>query len=358
MWTFFACDGRGRGAILTGMMRMTSLAMLGALVIGCGLDESGLAPVDDAAVNPLPDGNVGPDGDVLPDGGGGPDASDAGLDVVQPPFDAGPCYTDANACGGAEVPAGWTPVAYAENTQTACPQSYGPADDALINVTTGNGACSCSCTKLTDPTCTTGTIHMKGKFNTCNGDDQGTITFTDGACVATDYFLHADEQATTIQPSGGTCDVAKVQDAGAVIGTDVRLCPPPAECQSATCAGYAPNGFAACIVHDADVPCPNGSSFSQKRLVEKTPTLTCSDCGTACTFKGGCTSPTVHFWSDDTCQNGEDTVAADGKCHGTQQQGQYHGLSYTATASFNGCTATGKSNPSVTYASTRTVCCQ
>ena len=147
---------------------------------------------------------------------------------------------------------------------------------------------------------------------------------------------------------------------GSLQTTPARLCIPDSTCQSAACGGLAPTGFAACIVADGDQNCPPGSSFTQKHSIAKSASPTCaSTCGTGCTFDGSCTTPQLHTFTNGGCGTALVTLASDGTCVATGHGGSnVQSASYSATASFTGCTASGSTAVQIDLTTQRTVCCR
>ncbi|HSQ63321.1 MAG TPA: hypothetical protein VLM85_08895 [Polyangiaceae bacterium] len=318
----------------------TAALLFASLVVACGgADPTDLLTPSDAA--------------TPTDGGGPPDVQ---VDSPTPPPVV--CATDAGSCGDPNVPSGWTPVAFTSDTKKPCPSDFGTADDVMEDPTLGAGACSCSCTKTQDPDCQTGSSIWSGIGSTCSSG-AASLSYSGGKCHPTNGTVDDYDKATTIPPSGGTCSVQSVANSGAVTSTPARLCPADAKCAAAACGGYAPSGFTACIVADGDVACPPSSTFSTKHLVTKQAALKCSDCGSACTFQGSCTNPKLSFYSDSSCLQLVTSIPADGTCDATgHANALVGGLTYTATASFTGCTATGSSTGSLNLDTPRTVCCR
>ncbi|HEX7604397.1 MAG TPA: hypothetical protein VF316_22415 [Polyangiaceae bacterium] len=294
------------------------------------------------------------------------DAPEGGADVVVPKVDgaadAAPeptaCSADANNCKTPDVPQGWSAIAYTKGTQTPCPQDYGPPDDGIADPVLGPKACSCSCTKTQDPDCQTGTSTISGIGAQCNGFG-ATLNFVGGTCRKTGGTVDDYDKATAIAATGGTCAVQAVPNDGAITSDAVRLCPAGPKCLSAACGGYAPKGFTACIVSDGDVACPANSAFSVKHIVGNQVHAACTNCGTACTFQGGCSAGKLGWYSDQNCQQLIVSIPANGTCAQTGKGGTPIGaLQYTATGNFSGCTATGTSTASLDLPSPRTVCCR
>ena len=320
---------------------------LGLAVVGCGLDESGLADDGSAPIDAAqPDS---PNSDVAVDA---PDAQ-------PPPTEAGMCDDDSGGCQSPDVPAGWTPVAYAENPQSGCPTSlWSTADDDVTGVGVGTAQCSCDCSITNNPNCTTGTIATYFSDTPGCGTSGQALQFTNGGCIGVGGNLHAYYASTAIAATGGQCNVTTASS-GMVASTPVRLCIPDVECTTAACDGVAPVGFAACIVADGDQPCPSGSSFSVKHAIAKSASASCAPtCGTACTFQGGCTNPQVNLFSGTSCGTLLDALKSDGTCVQTGGGAFVGSASYSATPSFSGCTASGTTSVQVVPTTPRTVCCK
>ncbi len=263
------------------------------------------------------------------------------------------------ACSAPDVPSGWAPVAFTTNASTPCAKDYGTADDVLADPTVSSNACSCSCTKTQDPDCETGTSSWSGVGSSCTGFNPYPISFSGGKCHVIGGTVDDYDKATTIAPSGGACTVASVADNGAIGGKKARICAADATCAAATCGGYAPAGFDACIISDGDVACPASSAFSAKHMVSKNPTVQCSDCGTGCTFQGSCTNPQLSFYSNQTCTALIVSIPADGTCDATgHANAVIGGMIYSATPSFTGCAATGTSTATIQATDARKVCCR
>jgi hypothetical protein len=294
---------------------------------------------------------------TLLDGSTGDDAqtADAQPDVPQ----SASCPTDAGACSAPDVPAGWAPVAFAADRKLPCPNDYGTAVDVVADPVVGTNACSCSCTKTQDPDCQTGTSYWSGVGSACTGFSPYPLMFSGGKCRPTGGTVDDYDKATSIAPTGGTCTVASVPNSAAITGTPARVCAANATCAPATCGGFAPAGFAACIASDGDVACPTSSPFSVKHDVAQNPAIQCSDCGSACTFEGSCTNPQMTFYSNQTCTTLIVAIPADSTCDVTgHTNAAIGGITYTATASFTGCTATGTSTGTLDKTGVRTVCCR
>lgn len=319
--------------------------------IGCGLDEGGVGVQVDDGGAPLLDaqGSEAALDDAAP--------SDAALDVANP-VEAGSCDDDANDCQSPEVPTGWAPAAYVENPSAACPAPFAAQDDVVTNVGNGTASCSCTCSKIADPSCTTGTVTTSyGDSSLCN--QQGSsLSFANGGCVTINGNLHGVYASSAIAPVGGSCSV-QTTSAGAIAMTNARLCMPSPSCRAAACGGYAPAGFSACIVADGDQACPSGSSFSTKHAIAATAAASCTPtCGTSCSLTATCATPQVHLFSDGSCKTSLVTLPSDGTCAATGGGGSVGSATYSATPNVTGCATPGMTSLQIDRTTPRTVCCR
>lgn len=326
-------------------MRLLAVPLAALVLTACG------GAADSDLFGDVPDAGAGADVAVPK-----VDASSDALTDVKPEPTA--CSADADNCKTPDVPQGWSAVAYAKGTQTPCPQDYGPADDAVADPVLGPKACSCACTKTQDPDCQTGTSAISGVGAACNGFGVG-LNFAGGTCRKTSGTVDDYDKATAIAQTGGACVVQAVPNDAAVTSEAVRLCPAGPKCQSAACGGYAPKGFAACIVTDGDAACPASSAFSVKHVVAKQAHAQCSSCGAACTYQGACGPGKVGWYADSSCSQLIVSIPANGACTQTGKGGSVlGGMTYTATGTFTGCTATGATTASLDLPSQRTLCCR
>jgi len=318
----------------------------------CGIDEIGLVE-GDAATNDVGVSEGGSDGgsDVV-------QTQDALPDVPAPPVEAGICDEDANFCQAPTVPAGWSPVAYAENPATNCPTTNWPTQtDWVANVQVGSAACGCGCSKTGDPNCTTGKISTFFSDQPGCGTQGGSLSFTDGGCVTVGAGIASYYSSTAIAPTGtGSCSTLTGQT-GNLATTPARTCTPDPSCNSATCAGTVPGGWLACIIADGDQPCPGGSPFAQKHVVAQSVAFTCSQTCT-CNVTGTCDSPQVHFFNNGGCSNPLVTLPSDTTCTATNNGNTFvASASYSATPNFK-CNSTGSSTVQVQPTTPKTVCCR
>lgn len=324
---------------------MRTLLVAGVLLFGAGC--GGAEPT--GLIGEGADGAAATDGGPMVDGGG-----DAAADTGTPPP---VCSADGGACNAPDVPNGFKPVLLAKGAQP-CPQGFGPAADVAADPVVGANACSCSCTKTQDPDCQTGTTTITGVGAMCGGFSVN-LMYSGGTCRKTSGTVDDYDKATTIPGTGGTCAVQAVANDKAVTSDAVRLCAASDACAPATCGGYAPKGFTACIVADGDVPCPNGSPFATKHLVGTQASLQCSSCGAGCTFQGKCDGAKLSFFSDQNCQQLIVSIPANGTCTQTgKANAVLGGTMYTASPNFSGCTATGTSTGTASMQAPRTVCCR
>ena len=322
--------------------RLAMLFCLAALV-GCALDLAGLPGV----------------GDGTADGGnpGGPDAS-----------------ADGSVEGGrtVTVPAGWTLVGFATNTDAGCPPGLAaPATDVLEGPSADAGSCGCAaCAVTTAPTCT-GKVNVFFDFDNLHqcqfpGVPSQNGNSPAGGCL-NDMFT-ANEIAGTetklvpTPPGGGVCASPGVfQKENLTYAAKGRVCAPEspaaAGCAGSTCAPNLPAPFRACISQAGDRPCPAGD-FSVKHLVGTDVSATCGACG--CSVTGTC-SGSLTMYSDTGCANNPEVLTANGQClrNAAIDGNSYKSYRYALSPTGVGCVATGvaPTAQNVSLLSAQTVCC-
>jgi hypothetical protein len=324
-------------------VRVAVLFLLCAPVLGCGLYAGGARAADDGT-----------------DGGPSPpphnDAS-AGADVSDEPPPAPPCVAKGTACIDA-LASGWTPLAFASTRAAKCPQAYTEQDligDAVANV----GACGCACTpSVADPpSCSQGSITAQIGQSQCNQMGP-TYAINGPGCVA--YGPATIAPVALLKPIAaheGACTSSSAADTSKLTARDVRACAPPSACLEDVCEGTAPVGFAACVAHDGDVPCP-GTPFVARTLTGTQANLGCGGCA-GCSNTVTCSNASMHFFVDGFCAVPLASRKADGNCNPLASgfAGTATGYKYDVTMNAQ-CAALSAPTSSVNVAGARTVCCR
>ena len=311
---------------------------------GCGLDKEGLGPWD-----------LGDGGRATAEGGGAVvDSGSIGWSGDGPQM---PALDAAPGTCVASIPQGWSLVAY-EPSQVSCPAGYTASYDALANPQAAAGACTCTCSMTSQPTCDDGTLHINwGSSSTCPSSILP-LGVGGGGCTQMQPGGPA-ANAISIPPlslSGGACSGFAVGDVSKVTTTEVRYCVVPGASAEGVCGGAAPSGFSACIASPGDVACPSGSPFGNRTVIGDAQILVCSAC-TSCAVQGDCTGSTVKFFGDYLCTAYVGSITADGTCTQPSWAGQQvHGLEYQAQVNAT-CTAGGTS-PGFQATGTQTICCR
>jgi hypothetical protein len=306
-------------------------------VVSCGLDLDGLGP---RALHPG-DAGSGSDGSVAPDDAGPGTLLDAAT---------GPCVTS--------IPAGWSLVIL-EQARDPCPAALTP-HDLVGDPQAMAGACSCTCTITTQPSCTSGTL--QGSFGNASGSAACStkvlaLPISGSGCTQ----LQPGGQAPTsiaidaLPSTGGACTFSAVGNTTLVATTNVRTCDVAGPGSEGVCAGSPPAGFSACIAAAGEMACPSGSPFASRTVLAASETLVCTAC-TGCTVNGNCSSPLVTYYSDYLCNNPVATFPADGACTQPNWNGNLAGVEYHASVQAS-CAATG-STATFQAASPQTVCCR
>lgn len=308
----------------------------------------------------LPDelGLVGDGGDV-PDGtmGHGDDAG-AGVDAAKAEAAPGPmlpCTTPPGSCVQS-IPQGWNVVAYEDPATIGCPVGFSTTDTELAP-TAQPGACTCSCTLDTPPTCMGGKIGVGFGFTNCS---QAATSFNVAMCSTIGPYnipgVGGYFQASGLPPTGGGCSDHVSVDMTKVSAPPTRLCAPPQQCEEDTCLGkILPSGYKACITTSGDQTCPSAWPNKSNVATSYQPDCICS----TCQVKATCTNATVTVYSDGSCNNAIATLAADGKCNGFSSGAvTIAAARYTATLSNPGCTPGSLTGPTFMSVGAATVCCR
>ena len=354
-------------------MRSLFLGVFAVCLAGCGLEQAGQ----------LQEAEAGPDAIVIVDGSndrtivdapvdspvdidasdGGTDASDASDGTVDASdaSDAGPDASDAGdagcpltACTVANVPSGWEPIAYKENTG-ACPSTFN-GTAYVTNPTSGGNTCTCGCNLTSNPVCDVGTSQTF--FSTAQGCGSSgqALTFSGSGCLNFPGGNLANfYKSTAIAPSGGACTAAPVT--GAAVETTAESCAPTV-CKEDICAGNVPATYAACIETAGDQACPGSSPFTVKHVVGTNTNVACSNACT-CAATGTCSAPKIAFYSDNACGNSVVTLVSDSTCVATGAGGSFvSSAKYSATLANPACTKGGSTTATLDLQNKRTICCR
>ncbi len=280
--------GRGmkRQAIVVLLAASSTFA---ALLVACGLDETGGLSPDASNDSSTLDVNVG-------DGGA--------KDVAEEPF----VCADAATASCADAALARSPALVSQDASTPCPNGYDTQDLALIvpNAPT----CGCSCTDGGPPTCdtTSATYHL--------GLSDCTLTTTTlalpGSCTATlQSYSGAGKMAVDPPNVLGGC-AGGTSTAPAATTTDIRVCIPQCSTDESVCS--AQPGLAACLYVPGDVGSCPGNYPNGPYYVGATPSVQCDSC--SCTETGDCTNSQFHFFtSSGNCSSGDQNVKMDGTCN-------------------------------------------
>lgn len=288
-------------------------------------------------------------GDVPTPLGGDADGAvaDAGSDTAVPPFDASGC----DACA-ALVPAGWTPVIYSTTT-TTCPDGFGSLGLRATNPVIDAGACTCTATAQSPPSCVTGTASLTVG---CSGSPD-LLSITDGGC---NTFATINMTSTASVPlmtaTGGSCKPAALPDTSKLSSSTAATCV-PVSCPDSLCTmAAAPAGFVACIEHDGDLTCPSTTLFGTKVSLADTFTLDCSAACTSCTASATCNGGVLYLWNNCSAMVPANAVLADGTCRATNPT-PVTGATYAANMFGITYTADGPKTASAVAMNPKTLCC-
>lgn len=329
------------------------VALLLVLCVGCSIDEGGGLGVSDPDAG-APDA-FSPDvgaADVTP--------ADVTTDPIEEPSPPVACTGDASVCTGA-VPPGWAVTAFAPNRATACPVNF-TTNEVVANPLASAGACTCSCSVTTQPSCALGAVKLTYSGDNKCGTAGSTYNLaTAGACTdfnAGTFTLISHHQYTKLGLTQGTCSGASIPDASKVGATGMRTCDPPPACAEDVCGGAVPAGMRACIVASGDVACPAGP-FSAKAAVIGVgpPKLSCGTCSACGISQSACGNGTVKFWGDGSCTVSKGSITADDTCNATGGASGVNHFTYENPVQNVKCVP-GTSSPAVDLGAVRTVCCR
>jgi hypothetical protein len=324
----------------------------GALIAGlagCGLGLSGLgADGEIADAGSRSDGAATAPSGAPADAGATNDTAPAAVEAA-PPL---PCT--------ATLPAGWSLALY-ETGRASCPADTSGSHDAVAGGDAGPGACTCSCEMGGPVSCETGTLQMASgaATATCGGPTTSVIVNSEFCAPLPKAVAMPAYLAVPTLPPSGSCTATVATNPADLTKDDVRWCDVSDGGAEGICAGSAPVGFAACIVHAGTTSCPDGSAFAARTLVSDDVTLSCSACS-SCTLTGTCGSATVAFFSDDDCNNAVIGLTADGTCSPTDVASlSVSSVLYNATVADAGsCVGGGTSATVAPTGATATVCCR
>ena len=352
-------------------MRRLFLGGFAVCLAGCGLDQAGqlqeteagpdvVVILDGSNDRTVVDAPVDSPVDLdASDGGtdasdGGTDASDAGTDASDAGADASDAGCPLTACTVANVPGGWEPIAYQENTG-ACPATFN-GTAYVTNPTVGGSTCTCGCSLTQNPVCDVGTSQTYFSNAAGCGSTGQALTFGGSGCLNFPGGNLANFYKSTALPvSGGACTAAPVT--GSAVETTAESCAPTV-CKEDICAGNVPATYAACIETPGDQACPGSSPFTVKHLIGTNTNVSCSN-SCSCAATGTCSAPKIAFYSDNSCTSLTVTLASDNTCIGTGSGGSFVSSGkYSATLTNPTCTKGGSTTATLDLQNKRTICCR
>ena len=322
---------------------LAACSPLAAVAAACGIDESGLLPIDASIETGTTDG-----------GGGDVVAYDVLNDVPLPPS----CGTlDTSCIGfGGGLPDGWSPYV-ASFDGGACPTGDFNATQWVTNTRLGAGSCACGCTTSGTYACPSNPV--VGTGNIACGLNVGAVTT--GQCQ-TQGFSHiqlADAAATGNVTCTGTTAPAVPQ------ADPVTLC--SMGCEAGVGAFCVQPPGSRCIVTDGITTCP-GSGMTAY-VVGASAAPSCEPCGCTTGATPQCTGTAYLYRGyfngqphpdnncDDGGQNTVETLTLDGTCQNANNGFDSYEVVFGAPPS-GSCTANGPGSGDAGLASPKTVCCQ
>ncbi len=262
-------------------LRRASAAALVTITLACGLDESGILPLDASL------GDVG--------------APDAPSDVAPDTLPQGCTTLEASACVDANVPDGWTLVAFAQSAAT-CPADF-DQPSYVDNLKLEAGACTCGCLPAGRYSCA-GPVQYGSNCGNCGGgvggcSNKGTFDAGDNAVCFQSAFTSADI-AFGPQPPATPVDVgcdASVSGQG-FSGDPVTACVP--HCTADYCGSLG--SFKKCIV-STETSCPQPFQLMDTIGSPTAVSVTCAACTCSASQQGNCGASASYFTNTTSCGN-------------------------------------------------------
>jgi hypothetical protein len=390
-----------------------------ALVVGCGLDLSGLEegfPFDDGGADASGgfDSTIEASVDSGADAGGGGDTSTTGGDVVAggdtgAGDDAVSLGDDASDTGGSSVdapavdgcvpagpedctdgidndcdgltdcedpacsqqgylcvptpPNGWSFVGFSADSEPGCPSGQ-QTSNVDVDPVLQQASCSCTCNVGNAPTCTGHVTTMYGMGGgTC--PTNGGMFAADGMCNYTPVTVEPFVQVGQPAGSGGTCVPNPTTTVPAAGSTRGQICSGETKfgggCPGGQVCALAQSAFQACIAKGGQLGCPSGAYGNVHYAGTLNDSRGCSKCN--CNGTPSCSLQWI-FYNTGNCSGQVGlTLNPDGACQATMAGGMvYYGSSrLTGSASDAGC-APPQMQPMPTgqlsINGEQTVCCQ
>lgn len=272
--------------------------------------------------------------------------SDGGNDTAVP--DA----ADGCAPCNAELAAGWELVAFGASG-AQCPGGTS-IEPVVQDAAASASACTCQCDLPTGPLCALGsyTLHYAGA--SCGASFGPAVV--DGSCAPVSGTL-SDYYSVQFAPTVAPCSATTIVDDAGVTAEPKVFCRPPATCAPDLCVGTAPTSLSACIRQTGDIPCPSGSAFNKRVVVSSPPTVSCTPC--TCQTPAIQCSGTFQYFSDSQCDASAVSVTLGASCTASGKAGApISSLRWDGQLVDAACVPTAPSQPTLSSATSWTVCCR
>jgi hypothetical protein len=168
---------------------------------------------------------------------------------------------EASTSCSAPLPAEWSRVAYAQDSNALCPDGYGN-QLALVGVDARPSSCACSCSGP-GGTCDNNIVAAFWEGGSCVGAPSLTKTLTPNTC---DHGLPADEmvELRATPPNGVSCDASFEAPPDAGPRRDVICAVSTAfSCRDLVCVPNVTAPFRACVAARGTHECPPAFPESQ-----------------------------------------------------------------------------------------------
>jgi hypothetical protein len=381
-------------SVRLGDMRAYFVVIAVSMVAACGGNANVTIPPGPDAAGPMDGGDAGAHMDVHAADAPGKDTgepdtqgTDTGVDSGHPVDsgkDTGPitcptvpdCSNSACKAQGYKCTppptTGWTIAAVDFTLEVACPPGYGTGYTMYTAPTGGPAMCTCSCSLVASPSCTSGDLEYainSTAETTCTVDEifavnAGCDNYTTPTTLA-DYHQVLDIPGA----SGGECDPTEKTTLPPNGSTSDYVCPLDGSPSTTGCSGgdvcvATTSVESQCVIQvGADLICPAGYTVASEVGVSLSDTRGCTTC-TCDPPTATCIDPSLVFYAAADCVGTVPTSATsidmDGNCDATNPLtlDSYASVEYSATVSGAACgLGTVTSTGSLTLVDPHTLCC-
>ncbi|HEY8078967.1 MAG TPA: hypothetical protein VIF62_32770 [Labilithrix sp.] len=264
----------------------------------------------------------------------------------------------------ADMPAGFTVVAFAGATQPTCPAGSTPTD---LKVVSGDGAATCACS--CGGTCAAGNfmVSLSTEMTCSVAPTTATVPAAAATCkaLAANITMPSSGFGEIIEPPTPTCAPNPSITRPSI--TTGRACAPArfgGGCSvGQVCAPKPGAGTATCVSKTGATACPPGYPTQNRAGSAASDTR---NCNTGCACGGGtaCTGGTLSLYNDNQCKEAGAHHADEGiatTCVALSDSSGFSAAFYSATPPTGGCgapTSPATVSGTLSFTDERTVCCK